>query len=211
MASQSAIVTSEPEFDPAPAYGRPMSIEQWEAMDEDEPGELVDGLLEEEEVPDNPHEVIVSLLVHLLWGWLLPRGDGSVLGSEAKFLLGKRKGRKADLSVFFTPPPRRRGANRAPPDIMVEVISPRPRDRRRDRIQKFHEYAAFGVRWYWLVDGEARTLEIYGLDNGHYNHALSAAEGTVDIPGCEGLTLDLDALWRELDRRLPPEEDPQSG
>jgi Uma2 family endonuclease len=205
MASQSAIVTSEPGIEPAPAYGRPMSIEEWEAMDEDEPGELVDGRLEEEEVPDNPHEVIVSLLVHLLWAWLLPRGDGLVLGSETKFALNKRRGRKPDISVFFGAVPRSPGANREPPDIMIEVVSPRPRDRRRDRVQKLHEYAAFGVRWYWLVDPEAQTLEVLRLgDDGHYVNALAAEGGSVDVPGCEGLTLDLDALWRELDRRLPP-------
>jgi Uma2 family endonuclease len=210
MASQSAIVPPEPDFEHAPAYGRPMSIEQWEAMDEDEPGELVDGLLVEEEVPDNLHEAIVSILIRLLWGWLLPR-KGLVLASEAKFVLNERRGRKPDISVFVDPQPRRRGANRVPPDIMVEVVSRRPRDRRRDRVQKFHEYAAFGVRWYWLVDAEAQTLEIYRLHDGHYNLALNVGDGAVEVPGCEGLTLDLDALWRELDERLPPEESPQSG
>ena len=37
-----------------------MTFEEWAAMDEDEPGELVDGRLEEEEVPDTMHEMIVT-------------------------------------------------------------------------------------------------------------------------------------------------------
>ena len=36
-------------------------------------------------------------------------------------------------------------------------------------------------------------------ERGVYTIALSAADGTVTIPGCEGLVLDLDALWAELD------------
>jgi Uma2 family endonuclease len=98
---------------------------------------------------------------------------------------------------------------RHPPDILVEVISPDPRDRRRDRIQKLNEYAAFGVRWYWLVDTEARTLEILKLgEDGRYIHTLDAAGGTIDVPGCDSLTLDLDALWHELDEEIEAEAPP---
>jgi Uma2 family endonuclease len=198
--AQSAIVEA-PELDPEPPYGRPMSVEEWEQMGEDEPGELVDGLLEEEEVADSPHEVVVGALLFVLMSWARPRG-GVVLASDAKYALSKRRGRKPDISVMFGRERKlpRRGATWTPPDLMVEVVSPRPRDRRRDRVQKLREYAAFGVQWYWLVDPEARTVELLRLgDDGRYAHALDAEGGTVEVPGCEGLTLDLDALWREVD------------
>jgi Uma2 family endonuclease len=193
-----------------PAYGRPMSVEQWEQMAEDEPGELVDGLLREEEASDSPHEVIVSALLHVLLAWTRPRG-GRVLASGAKYALSARNGRKPDISVFLTRALKlpRRGATRHPPDIMIEVVSPEPRDRRRDRIEKLREYATFGARWYWLVDPEARSLEILRLgEDGLYIHALDAAEGTIDVAGCEGLTLDLDALWREIDEDIEPQSTP---
>ena len=41
----------------------------WFAMHEDEPGELVDGRVEEEEVPDYLHERLVILLGSLLNTW----------------------------------------------------------------------------------------------------------------------------------------------
>lgn len=173
-------------------------------MDEDEPGEIVDGRLEEEELADSPHEVVVSVLLRVLLSWAHLR-RGFVLSSEVKYALTSRRGRKPDISVFFTRDRKlpRRGAARIPPDVAVEVASPRPRDRRRDRIEKLREYAVFGVRWYWLVDPEARSLEILKLgDDGHYVHTLDAAEGIVEVPGCEGLSLDLDALWREIDEMV---------
>ena len=60
---------------------RPMSVEEWTALPEDEPGELVDGLLREEEAADSPHELIVSALLYILLTWARPRG-GRVLASE---------------------------------------------------------------------------------------------------------------------------------
>ena len=196
--AQSAIIDA-----PAarPAYGCPMSIKEWEQLDEDQPGEIVDGRLQEEEAPDFPHEVVVTALLYVLLHWGRSR-ECIVIGSEAKYALSSSRGRKPDISVYLSRARKlpRHGASRMAPDIMVEVVSSRPRDRRRDRIEKLREYAAFGVRWYWLVDPEARSIEILRLgDDGRYVHALDADEGIVEVPGCEGLMLDLDALWREID------------
>ena len=156
-----------------------MSITDWVRMPEDEPGELLDGQLVEEEVPDLVHETVVSWLIGLLRAWIIARG-GFVFGSEGKFVVGSQRGRKPDVSVFFpgTAALPRRGAVRVPPDIVVEVISPTPRDRRRDRIEKPDDYAAFGVRYYWLIDPEERSLEILALGpDGRYARALDAGLG----------------------------------
>ncbi len=185
-----------------------ISLAEWAALSEDEEGELVDGRLVEEEVPEANHESIVAWLLVLMWGWVVPRG-GFVFGSDLKLAVRPRRGRKPDLSVYLPggPIPRRRGVVREPPSIIVEVISASPRDVRRDRIEKPDEYAALGVRFYWLVDPAARTLEIFELGtDGRYARAVGASEGAIDVPGCPELRLDLDALWAEVDR-LGPEDD----
>lgn len=192
-----------------PPGERRMSLEEWAAMPEDEPGELVNGQLVEEEVADTPHEAVVSWLSYRLMGWSEPR-KGVVFGSEAKLAVGPAGGRKPDLSAFFTIDRKlpRRGPIRLPPDLMVEVVSPTPRDGRRDRVEKLREYAVFGVRWYWLVDPRLRTVEILKLgDDGHYITLVSASEGIVDVPGCEGLELDLDALWGRVDDLIEEQTD----
>jgi Uma2 family endonuclease len=189
-----------------------MSVSEWVKMPEDEPGELIDGQLVEEEVPDLVHETVVSWLIGLLRAWIIPRG-GFVFGSEGKFIIGVGRGRKPDLTVFFPggkvlP---RRGGVRIPPDIAVEVISPTPRDRRRDRIEKPDDYAGFGVRYYWMIDPEQRSLEVLELgSDGRYVRALGAVSGQLDrVPGCEGLVLNLDELWAEIERLGPeaPEDE----
>lgn len=194
----------------SPFHSSSCSLDEWAALSEDEPGEFVDGRIVEEEVPDNEHEIVVGYLVSLLRTWAHARG-GFVLGSEAKFAVRPQRGRKPDVSVYLPgghrPP--RRGINRAPPDIAIEVISPSPRDVRRDRIEKADEYAAFGVRWYWLVDPQARSIEIWELEStGRYARAVGASEGRIDSPpACAELVIDLDSLWAEIDRLGPEQPD----
>jgi Uma2 family endonuclease len=192
--------------------GEAMTLEEWAAMPEDDEGELVDGVLVEEEMPDLTHETVVAWLVQTLRSWLIPR-RGFVFGSEAKFAVAARRGRKPDLTVYLPgcPPLPRRGLVRVPPDIAVEVVSPTARDRRRDRIEKAGDYAAFGVRWYWLVDPARRSLDVLALGDERYEPVIAASTGVVEyIPGCDGLVLDLDELWAEIDRLADVEPDDEA-
>jgi Uma2 family endonuclease len=196
-----------PAVDSSVPIGTELTLEEWAALPEDDEGELVDGILVEEEVPDYVHEVVVIWLARRIGNWLEGRG-GFVGGSEAKFGVRQRRGRKPDVTVYLpgSPPPQARGLVTTPPDIAIEVVSPSPRDERRDRIEKAEDYAAFGVKYYWIVDPALRLVEILELGaDGRYVRALAAASGSVDVPGCEGLALPLDELWSEIDR-LSPEE-----
>ena len=179
-----------------------MSLGEWADLDPEIDGELVDGALEAEEMPSIIHETIVAFILGLLRTWLVPRG-GFALGSEVKLAVSSRRGRKADVVAYLPGAPRPGGRDklvRVPPTILVEVITDTPRDARRDRIEKAAEYAAFGVRYYWLVDPEARTLEVFERTRSKkWSRTVAAATGKVQVPGCGGLTLDLDKMWREVD------------
>ncbi len=182
-----------------------MTVEEWAELDEDDTRELVDGRLEEQEMPGVVHEAVVTFFVVLLQTWLGERG--LVFASGVKYALGPRRGRMPDITAFLsrTGLPRS-GAVRKPPDVAVEVLSPTSRDHRRDRVEKLSDYAKFGVRYYWLVDPDARTVEILELTAGRYTHVLDAMDGKLDaIPGCDGLVVDLDALWARLDALGPDE------
>jgi Uma2 family endonuclease len=186
---------------------RRMTLDEWADLPEDEEGELVDGWLVEEEVPDFLHEAIVGWLLEKLVAWTRARG-GIAGGSDAKFAVSTSRGRKPDVTVFLPDRmPPARGLVRVPPEIAVEIVSTRARDRRRDRIEKSAEYAAFGVRNYWLVDPAPLRIEIHRLDgDGSYVVAKVMSEGVHrEVPGCPGLVLDLDEL-REYIARLPRDD-----
>jgi Uma2 family endonuclease len=173
-----------------------MTLAEWAALPT--PGELVDGSLVEEEMADFIHDLVTGWIISVLGPWAFARG-AILASSDAKFRVGEDRGRKPDASVYFADAkmPPAHGLIDVPPSVVVEVVSPTPRDARRDRVDKLKEYAAFGVKYYWLVDPGLRTFEILELGrDARYVHALSATTGSQhDIPGCPGLAIDLDTLW----------------
>lgn len=182
--------------------GRAMTLDEWANMDEDEEGELVDGYLVEEEVPSLVHESVFSCLFLTVGPWVKANG-GRIFGSELEFRVADRRGGKPDLSIDLT---RARPITNARlqtvvADIFVEIVTATPRDERRDRVEKMTDYAHARARWYWLVDPALGSFEVFELtDRGTYARVLAVTEGRVDdIPGCQGLVLDLDALWSELE------------
>jgi Uma2 family endonuclease len=81
-----------------------------------------------------------------------------------------------------------------PPDLVVEVLS--PRTRRLDRTTKMRLYARCGVREYWLVDPEAQSLEILRLSGATY--VLAQAASGMETTSSElfpGFTLALEAIF----------------
>jgi Uma2 family endonuclease len=175
-----------------------LTLAEWAALPEDEPGELHDEHLTEEEGADRDHEDVVAWLILALGGWIRARG-GRIYASDGKYAVAPGVGRKADVSAFFpgTNLPPRHGPWTTPPDIMVEVVSPTPRDGRRDRVEKLGEYAAFGVRFYWIVDPQLRTFEVHELDP--RRKAASAAAGGLSedgwLPNYGNIACSRSVLW----------------
>lgn len=62
------------------------------------------------------------------------------------------------------------------PALVIEIVSPGKENARRDRVIKRQVYGKHGVREYWVVDPEARSLEIYRLEE----QRLSLVETVMD-------------------------------
>jgi Uma2 family endonuclease len=166
-------------------------------LEEDDPRELLDGLLLEIEVPTWTHERIVAVLIAVLGTWAWTRRAGQVLGSGYKLRIDDRRGTMPDVQYYRrgnSPAGQEAGLERGRPDLVIEVISPSSRSK--DSVRKLYDYAALEVPEYWLVDPEARTLEQLVLREGTYS-IVEALEGAVTFrpEGFEGLEIDLGRLW----------------
>ena len=84
------------------------------------------------------------------------------------------------------------------PDWVCEVLSPGPRNVRRDRILKADAYHHAGVAWMWLVDPIARTVEVFRReDTGWMWVATHGGEGEARLPPFEAVAFDVGAWWPE--------------
>ena len=57
-------------------------------------------------------------------------------------------------------------------DLVVEVLS--PSTARRDLNVKYHEYAANGVKEYWVVDPANGSVSVYALAGDHFEEVTVA-------------------------------------
>jgi Uma2 family endonuclease len=82
----------------------------------------------------------------------------------------------------------------APPDLVVEILS--PGTSRRDRGAKARLYARFGIAHYWILDPKAHTFEAFVLEGRAYR-LVTSSEGTATVAAAPfaGLSIDLAAIW----------------
>jgi len=180
----------------SPGAARGATWNDFLALDEDDPRELIDGVLVGVDVPTELHEHIVALLAFFLVGWTRAHG-GRVLASGYRVRISDRRGVLPDLQYFGPESARRlqqRGLVEGHPDLAVEVVS--ETSRRYDRVTKLGWYAEIGTPEYWIVDPEARTLERLVLHDGRFVITEALAEDALFRPeSFPGLEIPLGELW----------------
>lgn len=125
--------------------------------------ELVEGDLRMTPSPSVSHQEVSKRLIMLLVERLERRGKGKVHHAPCDVVLSQHNVLQPDL--LFVSKERLgilgKAAIEGPPDLVVEILS--ESTERWDRVTKRSVYARFGVRELWLVDPEAKTIEVASL------------------------------------------------
>jgi len=129
--------------------------------------ELWDGELIMSPAPSFFHQKIVDRFHDLLKGWVRRQRLGETGMAPLDMVLTNRRVMQPDV-VFISNSRLEiiKEAVMGPADLVAEVLS--PGSRRRDRIDKRDLYEQHGVREYWLIDPEAKTVEVLYLETGSY-------------------------------------------
>jgi Uma2 family endonuclease len=147
-----------------------------ELPETNQPCELWDGELSMSPAPSFYHQEIVLRFSHRLYDWVSQRNLGKVVTGPIDMVLSPHRVTQPDV-VFISQ--ERLGivtkAINGPVDLAGEVIYLGGRNR--DRIDKRDLYEQYGVKEYWLIDPEARTVEVLHLENGRYQLFIRATLG----------------------------------
>ena len=126
--------------------------------------EIIDGDLYVSRPPDWHHQFASAQVWRALQDWNDRTGAGVAI--EAPGVIFAQDDNVAPDVVWIS---RARlphifngsGHLRAAPELVVEVLSPGTENERRDRELKLKLYSRQGVREYWLIDWQLRTVQVY--------------------------------------------------
>jgi Uma2 family endonuclease len=159
------------------------------------PCELWDGELRMSPAPSFQHQKIAFRFGRFLDDWINGRDLGEVALAPVDMVLSPHRVLQPDI-VFVA---RDRlniveGAIQGAADLVAEVVS--LGGRTRDRIQKRDLYEQHGVKEYWIIDPEARTVEVLFLEPTGYRLAgIARGSETARSMLLDGFTVKLDGLF----------------
>ncbi|MBW3543024.1 MAG: Uma2 family endonuclease [Planctomycetes bacterium] len=171
--------------------------QEYLALDTNQLIEFSDGVLEFLPMPSWLHQAIVQFLYRRLHDFAEPRDLGRVLFAPLPVRLRPGKYREPDIGVF--------GQEHVPADphgqphgarLLVEVVSPGERNRKRDLETKRDECARAQIPEYWIVDPERRTIAVLVLDGSDYRlHGEFAAGQSATSVELDGFSVEVDAVF----------------
>ncbi|ETW99375.1 MAG: hypothetical protein ETSY1_15260 [Candidatus Entotheonella factor] len=162
--------------------------------------ELVDGVLVEKGMGFRESFLAMALSA-ILWGFVKQHNLGLVTGADGMVRLASGLVRIPDVAFISWDrlPGRRVPVEPIPglaPNLVVEVLS--ESNTAGEMARKRREYFTAGVQVVWLIDPDARTLEVFvSADQSVVLDERQTLDGGSVLPG---FTLHLHDLFAELDR-----------
>ncbi len=157
--------------------------------------ELHQGELSVTPAPGVRHQRVILPLGSQLYEHVRARGLGEVLVAPTDCILSNVTVVQPDILYVATERQAiisERGIEGAP-TLAIEVLS--PSTARLDRDRKMRLYAEHGVPYYWIVDPETRSIEVFTLAGAEYALAARLISEPAALPPFNDLTIDPASIW----------------
>ena len=176
--------------------------------------ELARGIVEVSDVPNDRHGLIIWVILRFIAvydlshpGTIARAGGGSEFRLWLPVLVS---GRNPDVAVALRSTPKD-GRGRRPPSLAFEVVSEGSDARERDYVAKRAEYLAFGLREYWIVDPQDRTVTVLVRDGDAWVEQSYRTDQTAVSLVLPGLAMPLPDLWADRENELPDRDAPNGA
>ena len=182
------------------------TVEDYRALPEGVRAELIDGVLYDMETPTYVHQFILGE-IHAEMIAFQRREKHPCIPFIAPLSVqldcDDRTMVEPDLMVLCDRKKLQNGIIYGAPDLVLEILSPSSRSR--DLLIKFNKYWHAGVREYWIVDPEGRTVTVYSFDPMGPSKVYSF-EDQIPVGISEGtLTIDMKGISERMKQLLPKE------
>ncbi|MBT9148649.1 MAG: hypothetical protein DDT27_00171 [Dehalococcoidia bacterium] len=173
------------------------TYDDYRTAPDDKRYELLEGELVMVPAPSFAHQRISSNIEFILQRFVRQHHLGIILSAPFDVVLSEERVFQPD--ILFVSRERLSIINLqnirdAAPDLVVEIVSPATAER--DRFYKRAVYARYRVKEYWIVDPEARTIEVTKLGEKDLETVKVYGEGeSLKSPLLEGLSIELDEVF----------------
>ena len=174
------------------------TIEDIYTLPEGTRAELIDGQLYYMAPPSRRHQELTGELYASIYNFIKANGGSCkpYIAPFAVFLNADDKNYvEPDISVICDPDRLTDRGCTGAPDWIIEITS--PSNPAHDHVLKLHLYMDAGVREYWIVNPEDRTVQVMLLDSKGYLriHEDYGQEDTAVVNVLEGCTIDLTKVF----------------
>jgi len=152
----------------------------YEIIEEDKKMEFINGEIIFQSPAKLRHTNSIKLLTNLLSNFVIKNELGFV-GSEKMLISLTRNDYEPEICFFEKAKSNNFKSDQMQfpaPDLAIEVLS--PSTEKFDREIKFQDYAAHGIKEYWIIDPENEFIEQYFLQTEEYELLLKAKDGTIE-------------------------------
>lgn len=180
-----------------PAVKEKQNVKDYRLLREGEPYQLVEGELVMTPSQNTFHQIISGNIYERLRVFVKERGAGLALYAPLDIYLDDENVFQPDI-VFISKQRRelvKDDGIHGAPDLVMEILS--PATAYYDLKKKFKIYEKFGVKEYWLVDPEMKSVELFSLnEQGKYLLSAGLSEhGTVKSRALDGFELAIEDIF----------------
>ena len=106
-----------------------------------------------------------------------------------------------DLMVICDRSKIKKGSCAGAPDLVIEILS--DSNTTLDKVIKYKKYRQAGVREYWIVDADSRSIMVNNLVDGKYMNTFYCDNEVIPVTILPGLEIGLESVFAGIDTEEP--------